>query len=152
VKIHTLPAWVDRHQVVEVEDHVTEVVRDIRRYSDRIDIYWNEEGQEFDLVERCLDGNQRLIFSVPELDGRVLDRLHRADHWYGNEVPTHILPDDEDFVSEMDAKNEQEERESMAGAMDKIKGVGEELAWALEAVNDRPSVGGSISVPKDVHA
>ena len=151
MKIHTLPAWVDRHQVVKVEDHVTAVVRDVHSYSDRIDIYWNEEGLEFDLVERCLDGSERLIFSVPELDGRVLDRLHRADHWYGNDVPTHIRPDDEDFVSEMDALDEQEEKELRAKHMQEIMACGEELAWALEAVNDRPSVGGSISVPKDVH-
>lgn len=150
MKIGVLPSWVERGQMVHVTDHVTNVVRDIKSYSDRIDVYWNEQSEEFDLVERCLDGSQRLIFSVTELDDRVMPRLRRADHWYGQDRPTHIRPDGEDFVAETDAYNDRMQREQDEAGMDKIRAAGEELAWSLDIVVDQPSVGGSILVSKDL--
>lgn len=149
MKLHTLP-WIERGQMVRVDDHVTNVIRDIREYSDRIDVYWNEQGGEFDLVERCLDGAERLIFSTPTLDGEVVQRLRRADHWYGRDEPVHIKEDNEDFLSELDAANEASEAAQRDKDRQRIRAAGEEIAWALDIVKDRPSVGGSIHVPKDV--
>ena len=149
MRVRSLPTWVERGNVVRVDDHVTNVIRDIQAISDRIEVYWNDVGEEFDLVEHCLDGNWRLIFSVPELNGRVVERLRRADHWRGNDVPTHRLGEDEDYVAQMDRHNEEMERKRSEETAEKVRYAGEEIAWALDVVNDRPSVGGSISVPKD---
>ena len=108
MQVRGIPSWFDQHEgVVVVEDDVQSVVRAIREYSDRLMVFYNPQSSGFDIVERCLDGTDRLVFSVGELDMRVLDRLHQADHWHGQDVPNHVLGEGEDFVAKVDAWNEE---------------------------------------------
>jgi tRNA nucleotidyltransferase/poly(A) polymerase len=151
VEIHAVNTWYDKKLgVVQVEDDVANVVRDIREIDPRIHVYWNEQGGEFDLVETCLDGTERLIFSVNSLDARVVTRLKQADQWHGREDPAHLLSANEDFLTQIDADEAAETAKKKAANREKIHEVGEMLAWAGE--QDRRGVGAQILVPKDPDA
>ena len=151
MELHAVRSWYDKQTgLVEVSDDVLNVVRDIREIDPRIRVYWNEQGGEFDLVETCLDGTDRLIFSVDSLDARVVDRLRRADHWHGRKDPAHLLGEDDDFLSRIDADEAAETAERRERNLDRVRDAGERLAWAGE--QDRRGVGAQIQVPKDLDA
>jgi len=152
MEVHGIKSWYDqRDGVVVVEDDVQSVVRGMREISDRLHVFYNPQTGGFDIVESCLDGTDRLCFSVAELDNRVLDRLRNADHWYGSDEPTRILPDDQDFVARIDMDNEEIERLSAMAMREKLGDVSERLVRALDNVSDRPSVGGTIRVPRSIN-
>lgn len=148
MELHAISTWYDRrYGVVAVEDDVQNVVREIREIDPRIHVFYNEQSSQFDLVEHCLDGVQRLIFSVPELDGRVISRLRRGDSWRdGN--PDHPVPDEGDFLDRLEAEQEELQAEMQEESLDKVRDAGERLAWALDI--GRHTYGSNISVPKDV--
>jgi len=152
MQVHGIYSWVDQAVgVVVVEDDVQSIVRGIREISDRLKVYYNPQSSGFDIVEHCLDGSDRLVFSVGELDGRVLDRLRQADHWHGQEVPNHVLGEGEDFVAKVDAWNEQHQAEMDLEGYGRIREAGERLAWALDNTSDQHSVGGQILVPRSLN-
>jgi hypothetical protein len=77
-----LKAWYNHeHGVIELEDDVLSIVRQVREvYDRRITIELLPESREpYAFVEHCEDGVDRLIFTVEELDARALDRLLRSD-------------------------------------------------------------------------
>jgi hypothetical protein len=117
---------------MEVQDDVLDVVRRVKAISPRLVVYYNEQTDGFDIVEECLDGTDRLVFSVGALDQRVIDRLLLADHWGGNEVPTHIRPDNEDYVTEIDRDNAALQAAITRKQLDKVSDAGERMAWALK--------------------
>jgi hypothetical protein len=145
MEIHAVPNYLDRqHGAVEVTDDVANVVRDIHAISPRIHVFWNEQTDEFDLVEHCLDETHRLIFSVQSLDARVVNRLRIADQWHGREDPSHPLEEDGDFLSKIDEDDGREEAERNEEHLDRIREAGERLAWAGEM--DRRGVGAQIRI------
>lgn len=151
MEVHNISTWFDNQAgVVVVEDDVQNVVRGIREISDRLRVFYNPQSGGFDLVESCLDGTDRLVFSVPQLDMSVLDRLHDADHWYGQDTPNHILEDDRDFVAHIDKYNEELERAAWEVSRDKLGDVADRMVRTLDNASDRPSVGGSIRVPRSI--
>jgi hypothetical protein len=151
MEVHGIPTWLDRREgVVVVEDDVQSVIRGMREISDRLKCFYNPQTGGFDIVEACLDGTDRLVFSVAELDARILDRLRAADHWHGQDTPDHVLGDSEDFVARIDEYNEGVEQASRERFQEKMADVGERLAWALDNTNDQNSKGGHISVPRSV--
>lgn len=152
MEVHAVSTWADRSRrsVVVVEDDVQNVVRDIKSIDSRLAVYYNEQVDGFDIVERCLDGVERLVFSAKALDQRVVDRLRGADHWHGRTDNNHILGDDEDYAAQVDAHNEKMEQLGDAEFQDQIAYAGEAIAWALDICRDRSSVGGSILVPRSI--
>lgn len=151
MEIHSIRSWFDqRNGVVAVEDDVQNIVRGIKEISDRLHVFYNPQTGGFDIVESCLDGTDRLVFSVAELDNRVLDRLRLADHWHGVDRPDHVLGDHEDFAAKVDAHNEELERKQREKLRDDLGEVTERLAWALDNTTDHHSVGGSIRVPRSL--
>lgn len=134
MEIRAIKTWHDlRHGVVELEDDVLGIVQQIQQLDPRLHVFYNDQTEKFDLVESCLDGTDRLVFSVEELDARVLHRLMGADHWGGNPTPERFIrPDDEDFVAQMDADNEAHEAALDEESRDKLRDAGERLAWALD--------------------
>lgn len=152
MEVSAVKTWFDvrKGAVVEVEDDVQNVIRDIKAIDDRLHVYWNEQAEYFDIVERCLDGRERLVFSVPLLDQRVPDRLRGADHWAGHETPNNfILPDDQDFVAQMEESNQELEKAQKDKFDGDMEYAAEALAWSLDICKDRSSVGGSILVPRN---
>lgn len=153
MEIHPIKTWFDkRHGVVEVPDDVLGVVRQVKQMADgRLTIYWNDQSSKFDVVERCLDGTDRLVFSVDELDARVLTRLQNADHW-GADTPDRGMKraDEDDFLADLERYEAEVKEQEWDGVRGRTEEIGERLAWALDNVTDRPSVGGSILVKKDI--
>ena len=151
MEVHSVRTWFDRHDgVVVVEDDVQNIVRGIREISDRLHVFYNPQTGGFDVVESCLDHTDRLVFSVPQLDNRVLDRLRQADHWYGQETPTHVLGEGEDFVAEVDRYNDERQAEIDTEGKGRLREAAVRLAWALDNTSDQHSVGGSILVPRSL--
>lgn len=144
----TLPFQVREGRIVEVERDVLDIVAQVKAIDPRVKVYYNEQRNVFDLVEDCLDGNLRLIFSVDRLDSRVVRRLQAADHWHGRQDPEHVLGDDEDYLARIDEADEAEKRELEADEADARMTVGEQLAWALE--QDRKGTHAQISVKKEL--
>jgi hypothetical protein len=151
MKISAVKTWYDqRHGVINLDGDVLGIVQRVKEIDPRLSIYYNEQTDGYDLVESCLDGTDRLVFSVDELDQRLVDRLLKADHW-GGDTPDHrdeFRPDDKDFASEMDKANEALLAAKDEESMEKVREAGERLAWALE--EDGQGVRASILVPKDV--
>jgi hypothetical protein len=148
MELHAVKTWYDqRYGVVAVEDDVLNVVRDIREIDPRIHVFHNEQTGKFDLVEHCLDGVERLIFSVEELDPRVVSRLRESDSWRdGN--PDHVVADEDDFLTKAEKEQEQLQAEIQESSLEKIRDAGERLAWALDVAG--VGYGDSISVPKEL--
>jgi len=148
VELHGIRTWYDqRHGVVAVEDDVQNVVRGIKAKSDRLHVFYNPQSEAFDIVESCLDGTDRLVLSAPQLDNRILDRLHLADHWHGRDEPEHVLGDDEDFVAKLDADQQAIWAAQEQESKDKLRAAGERLARALDV---GVGVSSTISVSVDV--
>lgn len=155
MEIHGVQTWYDSHHgVVSVEDDVLNVVREVREIAGgRIHVFYNERAQQlgrpcYDLVESCLDGTDRLVFSVHQLDQRVVNRLRSADQWRGRDDPEHVLPEEADFLTEMDDQNEEWFAGKEADSRQRLYDAGERLAWAMG--EDKRGVQAQILVPKDV--
>jgi hypothetical protein len=133
MELPAIRTWVDFQHggVISLEDDVLGVVRRVKAIDSRLHVFYNEQSGEFDIVEHCLDGVQRLVFSVGELDGRVVDRLLLADHWK-NASPNHVIGDDEDILARVDKENDELEAAWTEERMDKIRDAGERIAWALD--------------------
>lgn len=70
----------NRLGLVTLEDDVLSIVRQVRQlYGERITIEMDPDLGCYHFIEHCEDHTDRLIFTVTELDGRVLDRLLKAD-------------------------------------------------------------------------
>lgn len=152
MEVHAVKTWYDqRRGVVEVEDDVASIVREIREIDPRIHVFWNEQTQRFDLVESCLDSTDRLIFSVDELDGRVPQRLRMGNSWLGDTPEHGLVPDSEDFLTRMEAEQEAEQRSITEKFMDRVRDAGERLAWAMGDGKFGPGYKQSIRVTKDIH-
>lgn len=151
MELRAVKSWLEKGKMYELDDDVLGVVSQIKQISDRLHVFFNDQSGEFDIVESCLDGTDRLVFSVEELDGRVPLRLMVADQWRGTENPANVLSDTEDFLTKMDQENEAHERAMQEPLRDRIHDAGERIAWSLDICRDHHSVGGSISVPKAVN-
>jgi hypothetical protein len=152
MELHAVKSWYDlkKGRVIEVEDDVQNIVREIREVSDRLHVFYNDQKDEFDVVESCLDGTDRLVFTTKQLTKKAVDRVRLADHWRGQERPTHVLRDDEDFASEMDKANDALEAAKDEAFREKIRDAGERLHWALDIGPGQHSAGGQILISPDV--
>lgn len=132
MRVPAVRSWVEQGKMHLVENDVLDIVQQVKALDDRLDIYFNEWKGGFDVVEHCLDGTDRLVFHVDELDQRVVGRLLTADHWHGRSDPSHVKSDSEDFLAEIDSDNDQFFKDQDEAGMEKIRDAGERLAWALE--------------------
>ena len=131
-----------REGLVELEDDVLSVVRQIRElYGHSIRVCHEPTTGEFVLSERCEDGEERLIFTTPVLDARVIDRLLRADKTLRGYVDPYDQQERE--YDELLATRDQQ-------ALDRLGDAGERLAWAME--EDGKGTGAQILVTRDIHA
>jgi hypothetical protein len=150
MEVSNIASFFHNGQAVEVEEDVLDIVRQLKAIDPRIHVYYNEQSNEFDLVEDCIDGVQRLIFSVEQLDMRVVRRILGADHWRGRQDPEHVLPDEQDFAAAIESDNEALQREIDERHRDQLRAVGEQLAWAGE--QDGKGMQAQIHVKKDLDA
>lgn len=86
-----------KHQLVELatgewmEAGAYEIVRKVQEYDPNLRVQYLDPERASDItdapyriIEMCRDGLPRIVFSVWELDERVIERLHRADALKGN--------------------------------------------------------------------
>lgn len=150
-KLRGVPLWRERGQLISLDGDVLGIVQQVKQISDRLDVCYNEflefDGRKggFTITEHCLDGTERLVFSVEELDQRVVMRLMAADHWRGRDTPEHVLGDEEDFVNQVDAENARIQADLDEAGMDQILDAGERFAHAMQF--DGKGVGAQILVP-----
>jgi hypothetical protein len=84
-----------------------------------------------------------LIFTVPELDQRALDRLIAADqHSRGYQDPLDAAEREQDELRDADDR----------AKLERIHEAGERLAWALGDGSYGPGYKQSISIPKEIDA
>jgi hypothetical protein len=144
-RIPALKSFYDsRYGLVELEDDVLGVVSRIREISDgRVTVELDDDTGWYHLVEHCEDTTDRLVFSTQELDGRVIERLLRADsQWRHAEDPYDA------------AEREQDEiwAQQQAEGLEKVKEAGEELVFHLRKAGKAPYMPLPVAIPKDVHA
>jgi hypothetical protein len=150
-KIGTIANVYENGQMQVVEDDVLNIVRKLRDISTRLTVYWNDHINQFTITETSLDGaEERLVFNVPELDERVVDRILVADQWHGREDPTHILSENEDFLTAVESDEERIDREKTERERDIMGGVIEELASYADL--DGRGTKASILIPKGVRS
>lgn len=132
-KLTTVKHCVQAGQVQVVEDDVLNIVRKVKDISSRLTVYWNDYLGKFTITETSLDGaEERLVFHTDKLDERVVDRLLRADQWQGREDPAHVLPDDDDFLSQIEEWEDEEQKAELKRAVEKGVSAGEAIGSYLE--------------------
>jgi hypothetical protein len=125
----------NRQGLVELEDDVLSIVRQVRDlYGDRIKITWEPTTEQYVLIENSEDGNERLIFTTPELDGRVLDRLIASDSRARGY---------KDAYDEAERDQDRAQAAEDEASMEKVRDAGEALHWVLNS-------GSRIFVPRGV--
>jgi hypothetical protein len=121
-----MKAWYDsREGVVELEDDVLSIVRQVREiYGRRVTIEFLVGSQEpYVFVEHCEDGADRLIFTCTTLDGRALERLLRSDS-QGRAY--------NDSYDEAEQAHDRLQEEKDEASKEKLAPVAEEIAYALK--------------------
>lgn len=150
-KIGTIANVYENGQMQVVEDDVLNIVRKLRDISPRLTVYWNDHLNCFTLTETSIDGaEERLVFNVPELDERVVDRVLVADQWQGNDVPAHLKPEGEDWLTVVEADEERIDRDKTERERDRMGGIIEELASYGDL--DGRGTKASILIPKGVRS
>jgi hypothetical protein len=125
VRLHAVTSWYDsRMGLVTLDDDVLSIVRQIREsYGEALSVELDEATGWYHLVEHTQDGTDRLVFSTSELDGRVLERLAKADsQWRHHEDPYDAAEREQD----------QEQAAIDAAYREKLQEIGEEMAFSLK--------------------
>jgi len=125
MELRALKTFYDqRHGIVEVEDDVLSVVRQVRQvYGAKITIHVDPDTCWYYFVEHCEDGTDRLVFTTPDLDARSLSRLFMGDSQSRvYEDPYHFAEFEQDRL--------QQERENIDRM--RVAEAGERLHYALK--------------------
>jgi hypothetical protein len=134
----------NRLGLVVLEDDVLSVVSQVRELSDgRITVELDPENGYYHLVEHCEDSTDRLVFTVKELDGRVIQRLQKADQ----QSRLH-----EDPYDATEREQDEEWKRQEDEGREKIREAGEELLFNLRRAGVTPRMPFPVAIPKDVHA
>lgn len=138
MEIRAIKTWVDSHHgMVSITDDVLSIVQRMREIDPRLKVYYNEQRGEYNIVESCLDSVERLVFTVPTLDARVISRLLEADQYN---------PNNPDVLDKIDAHNKGIEAKLGEANLDRLRDAGERLA--REFGEDGKGV--QISVPRGI--
>jgi hypothetical protein len=131
----------NREGLVTLEDDVLSIVSRVRElYGQRVQIEVDPVTGWFHFVEYCGDGEIRLIFTVPSLDGEdVLDRLMRSDaHSRAYQDPYEAAEREQDSI----------QRRLDELARERVREGGEKLAHALKKDGAMPRLPMSVPITK----
>ncbi len=108
-----------------VEQDVLNIVEKIREYDPNLcvqyldpDVYSSLTDAPYRIMELCPDGNLRLVFSVWQLDERVLEKLYASDTFRHN-----ILAELDKSNAKVKEAEQRRYREEMEEGMDIAKHV-----------------------------
>lgn len=132
----------DRHRLVTLDNDVLGIVSQVRDLFDsKITVHLDDVSGDYYFVEHCEDGTDRLIFSTPELDGRVIERLLQGDsRSRGYRDPYEIQEREQDAAQ---AAIDEEFKEQ-------LREHGEELAFALKKEGLAPRLPLKVAIPRGV--
>jgi len=115
--------YTDREGMVELEDDVLSIVRQVRElYGDRVKVHWEPTTEQYVFVENGGDGTEKLIFTTPDLDGRALDRLIASDSRARGY---------EDAYDKLERAQDQAQAERDKQHLEGVREAGEMLHWVL---------------------
>jgi hypothetical protein len=126
--------------MVTLDDDVLSIVRQVRElYGRRVSVMLDEDLGVYHFVENVNDHEQRLIFSVSELDARALERLQRSDS-HGRTY--------EDPYDAAERSQDADRAAYDARYGEHVKEVGEELAHALRREGKAPFFPTPVAIPR----
>lgn len=110
-------------RVVTFTDDVLGIKAEILgRWPEITDVLFDTDINKWLIIQTERDGTQSLLFETEYLDGRVIERIERADRSSGR---------NEDILDEVDKHNDELERDRERRFEDKINDAGERLMFAL---------------------
>lgn len=130
-------------RVVEIDDDVLNVVKDIKRIDERLHVRWSEEGEYFVVYCRLPHeppGFGNVVLTSPTLDGRVVSRIEMAA--WKQRQPGYS------YADELDAVEAEEDAKQDARISDMIAENAARFAYALR--KDLGKNDGSIVVARDL--
>jgi len=141
MELHAVKHWYDaRAGMVVLEDDVLSIIRRVRElYGQQVSVELDPDLGCFHFVGHAHDGTDYLIFTAPELDARCLERLQQAD----SHSRVYQDPYDAAERAQDDARAEYD-----AQFGEKVKEVGEELAFALRREGKAPYFPLPVSIPR----
>jgi hypothetical protein len=115
--------YTDREGMVELEDDVLSIVRQVRDlYGGRVKVTWEPTTDHYVFIENGEDGTERLIFTTTDLDGRALDRLIASDSRARGY---------EDAYDKMERDQDQDQARMDDADMEPVREAGEMLHWVF---------------------
>lgn len=132
----------DRHRLMTLDDDVLGIVSQVRDLFDgKITVHLDDTTGDYYFVEHSDDHTEKLIFSTPQLDGRVIDRLQQADsRARGYRDPYEIQEREQDAAQQaIDDEFKEQLREH-----------GEELVFALKKEGLAPRLPLKVAIPRGV--
>lgn len=106
------------HRLITVDDDVLGVKSQIESLWPELSVFFDAEAEEWVIVEMCKDNTERLCFTTPALCDGTLDRIRKAMDNYS-------------YVDEIDAHNDQLEKEADRRFTEQINEANERLHFAL---------------------
>jgi hypothetical protein len=108
-------------ELVHIEDDVLDVVRRLREIHPGLNVRWNPHQEYFTIYELCVDGRERIVTNVTELDPRLIEHFEMlaSESW--------------DAVAEMDRMDDQAERDKEYALAERTGEIGERLHHALRS-------------------
>lgn len=113
-------------QMVEIEDDVLDVVKQLKQIDPTLYVRWSEKGEYFVVYCRLPDeppGTGNVVLMTPELDQRVVTRIQRAA-WEQKQDGYSLA----DAMDELDAKADAEKQAEFS---ERIAEHAERLAFAI---------------------
>ena len=106
-------------ELITIDDDVLDVVRRLKEISPTLNVRYNEQQEYFVIYELCVDGRERLVTTVKELDPRLIHyfEMLASESW--------------DAVAEMEKMDQQAEKDKKHRFAERVGAIGERLHFAL---------------------
>lgn len=125
------------HRVL-VEDDVSNVARDLRAIDPGLRLYWSEVTGLFAVVFTDQHGNEQLVFTSPDCDQRIVNRMRE------------IARPDYDLVGELERLDRAARQQAEHDASERMGDAHERLAHAIRQ-DLRKARPGPVYLPPDVY-
>lgn len=127
---------VDANQgrLLTYEQDVLDIKAEIeRRWAGLLSVFFDNENEEWVIVEHCKDDTDRICFTTKMLSQATIDKIHKADQ---------ASRSFEDLESNMQREDRQRERDLDHTLSERIGDATEKLYYALrkDGIIDRPMV------------
>ena len=135
-----------RGQVIEIEEDVLDIVKQIKQVDPTLHVRWSEKGNYFVVYCRLdhePEGTGNVVLMVPELDQRVVTSIQKAA-WEQNQ-------DGYSLADALEAQDKEADEERDAEFTEQIAERAERLAYAIrQDLNmEKPTITVTNDLPKE---